>query len=350
MKSINQSTVMAALDLFDGEIIDSHNKAAERLNDVLHTVPPTTLGDHPPHISRLYPTLDALVKTGEIEVVRNGKRYSRITRLKRNDQEQARLQMQGPSQFDQIIIKALGDLGGVIEEVNGRAGVMLRELVDDGASASAWRTRIEECAKRGWIIRDMQPVGAVRIELSESGTTWYQENVVPTVVEPVVQPVVELEPVPVEEEPLFPPEALGEDLNWVDELAHKLLATVVKKSKEPWVDPAEHEKLKGRIDHLQAQIAKLKDERRELEATTAKAIEDKKDIESLLRMADEDAKKLQRRLDEAQATADRLGADRDSWRKRCNEIESYIEDASQLKERRKTADLAHDLRKIITED
>lgn len=358
LKSINQSTVLSALELAGNDIDDRHGKAAEALNKLLISVAQNTLGEVPPHISRLYPTLEALAKAGTIEVEHQGRRYFRIKLTQRDFADPTVLaDLRTPTEADQTIITALGVVGGVNDDT-GRASILLRELVDEGVNPGTWRTRIEDCERRGWIRRVMGTSGqnarkTIRIELSDAGEAWYKAYA--PIATPIELPGEDVTAeyqdevfLDVEPEPLIPVRD-NDDEEWVDNLAHKLLSIVVERAKEPWIDPKNHEKLiatlaarDGTIEGFRAQVAQMASSADKLRA-------DRKEADDLFRVADDENKKLRRQVVEQEQTIDKIAKERDEFRRKFTEIEAHMDQVLGVSERRQIKKVAKDIRDIVTD-
>jgi hypothetical protein len=169
MKSVNQSTVLAALEFGGGSVHSPHGHAVDELADLIMRTPGQTLGDHKPEPQRLIPTLEALAKNGAISITtRGGSRTARggnrkLVRIALTNRGARNGSAQKPApapdltdlpEPSRLIITTLAQLGGRIEDPKGSAGTLLTELAEVPGSTGSKRLYIQKAEAQGWISKD----------------------------------------------------------------------------------------------------------------------------------------------------------------------------------------------------
>lgn len=314
-KSINQKTVLIALEMCGNRIEDAHHRAAEILNDKLSEASNGSLGDVAPHISRLFPTLVALERQGLIHTIGDGRKRYSLIELVHQPEQSPEVSVPDPSPQEAVIIKALGELGGYVEDPSGQVTVTLRELVGEGIPRQQWRLNLEDAEHHGWIERTIESGRAVRIELTKVAANWYQETY-GTVAQEADMPV--LEEIDLEEE-LVPQRSAPslDDEAFAEQVAFKLLDKVIERAKAPYVEPAEHERITKQTLRLQEQVEKLKEDRRQAEM-------DKQAAEDLFKVASAENDRMSKQINELQETVADLAAERDEWHKKHAQLEVQL--------------------------
>lgn len=338
MRSINQKTVLTALEMLGNRVEDGHHKAAEILNKQLIEVPGQTLGNQVPHISRLFPTLEGLERQGLITTTRlDRKRYSVIELVRKEvvPSPYAHLDIPDPSQHEVIIIKALGELGGHAEDPTGQVTVALREIVGEGIPRTQWRQNLEDAEHHGWITRTIANGRAVRISLTDQAWTWYKATY-GEAEEPLVEEVDEVDLAGEEELEAMP---TLEDDAFAEQVAFKLLEAVIERAKQPHIEASDYERLNQKVQNLTGQVAQLK-------ANTDAAIADKKTAEELFKVASAENDRMTKQVAELMETLDDIAAERDEWRKKYGQLEVQL---SALTPQTKKKQMGKELRGLIEE-
>lgn len=325
--SINHTTIVQALELCGGTIKNEHGKALNELALSLLQVPGHTLGDQAPEIHRIVPSIDALERAGVVKTERSkGRRVFEISLTGRHEEHEV-LDTDGPEVHAAMLIECLARNGGGLEDPAGYASSILINGMQDNASRKAWRHRIDAAIEAGWIQRETRNSRTYKIELTELGLRaagiLLNGTVVPAHVEPALVP----DPVP-EDQP-------GVDVLTLDEVEIDLETEVE-------LDPAlavlvDDDEVFGAVTtllgkiaisqqahKLQAETDQLKAEVAHLKAQLGSVMADRDDLNKLLKLADDDIAQARRATEEACARANRLGADRDEWRKRYNNLSGNL--------------------------
>lgn len=334
--SINHTTIVQALELCGGTIKNEHGRALNELALLLLKVPGHTLGDHPPEVHRIVPSIDALERAGVVAVERSkGRRVFQVS-LTGKHQDHEVLDSEGPEVHAAMLIECLVRHGGKLEDPAGYASSLLINQMPDNASRKAWRHRIEAAVEAGWITREIKNSRTYSIELTEMGRKaagiLLNGAEFPVPVEPAPEPdpvpsdqpgvgVVEVDETEIDldsEETLDPALAvLVED----DEVLDAVMVLLGKVA----VGRQLH-KLQAQIDQYAAEITHLK---AQLNAVRA----DRDDLTRLLKIADDDIAHARREVAEAAARADKLGADRDQWRKSYHSLSDNLSVVSKAVEK-----------------
>jgi hypothetical protein len=339
MNVINQKTVLAALELCGGRVLDdAHHKAAEILNERLIDIPGQTLGDKPPHISRLFPALETLERQGLIRFVRTSRKRYSLIELVHQPTLEIEPDVSEPSEAEGLIIKALGDLGGSVDDASGQVTVTLRELVGEGINRTQWRQNLEDTEHHGWIRRTIENGRAIRIELTDDAAAWYRARYGET---DILVPV--HDPEPIEELPVAVaavPSPSLDDEAFAEKVAFKLLDEVIMRAKKPYVDPDENERITKELEKVYEKLAQAKEERRVAEAARIEA-------EQLFRVADDENKRMSKQVDELQETITDIAHERDEWRKKYGQMEVQLSALTPSDKKRK---MGQELKGLIADD
>ena len=317
--SINHTSMVAALELCRyNKVTHKHGKAVEELAKMLLRVPGHTLGEHVPEANRLIPPIQALERAGIIKVDRKGTRVFSIALTGKH--KDYPVMDDSPEKYAAQIIEVLALQGGKLEDPKGFASTELIARLNDGASKKAWQHRINQAEEQGWITRDARNSRTYSIQLTPLGMEaaglalpgWQASEPTP---EPV--PQAQPEPAPVEvladPEPEVEPE-IFEVLMEDDEVFHAVSVLMQRVHRTKILEQITLER-----DQLQDEVVKLKDDRRELQ--------------ELLSTADKEIDRYKRQAEELQQIADRLGHDRDEWRRRYNAILDTAEDVKTMLQR-----------------
>lgn len=365
--TINQSTIVAALKLTDGIITSKHKRCLEDLAGQLLQVPGHTLGMHAPETNRILPSLDAMERAGIIATKRHGR--DRISEIKLLAGERAS-DTEGPHWTVSVVLEALASLGGFIDDQQqGYAGTQLRDYVNDGASKSSWRLRVETAEREGFITRSRDKTGTrtYRIELTDLGraaTGMLQvEEPEPEVQQDIIMSAIELPgeeiDVSIIDEPLVDEVTIDEglagildegeldDAAFVEQVAFKFFEICAERAFAPQIDPEVHSATRSDLHVARSQVKSLQTIVDGLKRDVERLAQDKDELEKLLKVGDEELARMQTSSEHIQRTLDKMAEDRDNWKRKFGSLEREVQVYLSASGRAGTGELATRLRKLM---
>lgn len=316
--SINHSTIISALEMIGGGISHPHHKTLELLAKQLIRVPGNTLGENPPEVNRLVPSIEAMAKAGLITIKGRGHRISSIKLTGLHASQPVEDEDPDQNEHSALIIQVLAQTDGKLRDQRGYVTNVLidRILEVDGkrSSRNVWRERILEAEQQGWLKRHTGATRTYQIELTEMGrrvaglaTNGHVQEAVPEE-EPVpAAPEAEIEVVIEDdeyEETDSPLALLLEDEEICD--AVTTLLSRIKESSGTAALTAANDQLTARVSALTKQNDILQTE--------------VEDLNKLLRIADDDVARAKAETAEAESRVDRVGRDRDELRRELNTL------------------------------
>jgi hypothetical protein len=306
--SINHRTIIAGLEQCGGSLKHPHGKCLDVLARELIRLPGNTLGENPPEVNRLIPSIEAMEKQGLITFRRSGRKFMSVTLTGKHLTEPPSADTD-PEEHSATIIEVLAAHGGQMRDHKGYVtNVLIDALIDatsSGTSRRVWNDRIKQAEQDGWLVRHTGATRTYVIELSPLGrkVAGLPELNGASVAEPEAledeefSDEVDLDADPeAEDNPLS---VLLEDEDVYDAVT-TILAKIRGGSQSTGV-LAENDQLRAQVSGLTKMASAMKSE--------------VEDLTKLLKIDDDENARLRQEVEEYQRKLDKIGKERDELKR-----------------------------------